>query len=233
MRAISVSPSRIWGCCLRKDSSRPRQVLTSANAAAVGEKMFGAGRRSKSFAYLTISTGIGSGIILDGKLFLGASFGAGEVGHTIIVPRGERCGCGHRGCLEAYASGTAIAQFVRDQIRRGRKSKVKKFVPSEKEITAEVVALAAERGDPLALEAFRRAGYYLGIGLANLINILNPEMLILGGSVMKSSRFFWSSMSRSVRRHAWPSLGRACKIVKTRLGDQVGDLGALALVFAC
>ncbi len=204
----------------------PVFITNDANAAAVGEQVFGAGRHTKNFAYLTVSTGIGSGIILDGNLLIGASYGAGEVGHTIISPGGVKCGCGQRGCLEAYASGTAIAQFVRQEIRRGRKTKIKNT-------SAEAVAAAAEKGDALALEAYRRAGYYLGIGLANLINILNPEMLILGGSVMRSSHLFWPSMTSSLRHHAWPSLARACKIVKTRLGDRVGDLGALALVFAC
>lgn len=217
---------------LEKKLRLPVFITNDANAAAVGEKVFGTGRRVDSFVYLTISTGIGGGIILEGNLLIGSSFAAGEVGHTIIVPGGARCGCGHRGCLEAYASGTAIAGFVREEIRRGRKSKIGKFVRSERRITAETVALAARRGDPLALEAFRRAGYYLGIGLSNLINVLNPEMLILGGSVMKSSSFLWPSMTAAVRQNAWPSLARTCKIVKTRLGDRVGDLGALSLVFS-
>ncbi len=206
----------------------PVFITNDANAAAMGENVFGAGRRVKNFVYLTISTGIGGGIILDGKLLLGASFGAGEVGHTIIVPGGERCGCGRLGCLEAYASGTAIAQFVKHGIQRGRGKKSK--WPGG--VTAEKVALTAKKGDSLSLEAYRRAGFYLGIGLANLINLLNPEMLILGGSVVKSSGLFWPEMIRSARTCAWPSLYSACRIVKTRLGDRVGDLGALSLVFA-
>ena len=217
---------------LEKRLKLPVFITNDANAAALGEKVFGQGRGAQNFVYVTVSTGIGSGVILNGKLFLGASFGAGEVGHTIIFPDGEKCGCGQRGCLEAYASGTAIARFAQEQIRRGRKSRIGKWVRPSRRITGEIVALAAEERDVLALEAFRRAGYFLGIGLANVINLLNPEMLILGGSVFKSSRFFWPSMSESTRRHAWPSLYRACRIVRTRLGDRVGDLGALALVFS-
>lgn len=228
---------------LQEKLKLPVFITNDANAAAVGEKVFGEGRLAKNFVYVTVSTGIGGGIILNGELFLGASFGAGEIGHTVIVPGGEKCGCGHRWCLEAYASGTAIAKFVTREIRHGRKSKIRPltFNPlplrgrGEGEggkMTAEKVAFAAERRDSLALEAFRRAGHFLGMGLANLINLLNPEMLILGGSVMKSSRFLWPSMIRSTRTHAWPSLYSACRIVKTRLGDRVGDLGALALVFA-
>jgi len=209
----------------------PVFITNDANAAAVGEKMFGAGRGVRDFVYLTISTGIGGGVVLGGKLLLGASFGAGEVGHAVVVADGAKCGCRNRGCLEAYSSGTAIAAFVREKIREGRKSAIKRL--TSRGITAEAVALAARKGDPLAREAFERAGHYLGIGLANLINLLNPQMLILGGSVMKSSRLFWSSMMRSTRESAWPTLYKACRIVKTELGDQVGDLGALALVFAC
>ena len=217
---------------LERKLKLPVWITNDANAAAVGEKAFGEGRGVKNFVYLTISTGIGGGIVLGGKLLIGSSFGAGEVGHTIVVPGGAKCGCGHRGCLEAYASGTAIAGFVRSEIRRGKRSKASRLAGSGRRVTAEVVAEAAARGDRLSLLAFRRAGCFLGIGLANLINLLNPEKLILGGSVMKSSRFLWQSMTASVRENAWPSLYRACRIVKTGLGDQVGDLGALALVFS-
>lgn len=210
----------------------PVRIANDANAAALGEKIFGQSPRVKDLIYLTVSTGIGGGIISEGRLLWGASSGAGEVGHTIIVPEGERCGCGHRGCLEAYASGTAIASYVRAQIRKGRKTRLRQIAGRTGGITAETAALAAAQKDRLALEAFRRAGYYLGIGLANLINLFNPEVISLGGSVMKSARFLWPAMRQSVRCHAWPSLYKGCRIVKTRLGGRVGDLGALALVFA-
>lgn len=216
---------------LEKKLGLPVFIANDANAAALGEKIFGEGRAVRNFVYLTVSTGIGSGILLENRLLLGSSFGAGEVGHTMIVPDGERCGCGHQGCLEAYASGTAIAGYVKKELSKGRASRIRKFVASTKKITAEIVSMAAEEKDGLALEAFRHAGHFLGIGLANLINLLNPQMLILGGSVMKSSRFLWPAMKESVGRHAWPTLYRACRIVKTKLGDRVGDLGALALAF--
>ncbi|MBI2166732.1 MAG: ROK family protein [Candidatus Omnitrophica bacterium] len=121
---------------LERKLKRPVWITNDANAAAVGEKAFGAGRGVKNFVYLTISTGIGGGMVLGGKLLIGSSFGAGEVGHTIVVPGGARCGCGHLGCLEAYASGTAIAGFVRSEIRRGKKSKVSRWVGSGRRITA-------------------------------------------------------------------------------------------------
>ena len=217
---------------LEKELKLPAFLGNDADAAALGERVFGAGRKVRNFIYLTISTGIGSGIILGGKLLLGASFGAGEAGHMIVCAGGERCGCGRRGCLEAYASGTAIARFVRKELVRGRASYIRKLTQAPQKVTADIIAQAAKTNDRLSLEAYRRAGYFLGIGLANLINLLNPERLILGGSIMKSSHLLWPAMTRSVREHAWPILYRACRIVKTDLGDQVGDLGALALVFA-
>ena len=209
---------------LGKKLKLPIFMANDADAAAVGEKVFGQGHGAKNFVYVTISTGIGSGIMIDGRPLDGAAHGAGEFGHTIICPDGEKCGCGRKGCLEAYASGTAIAQYYRNISQR--------TFPNVPGLTAERIAWAAKAKDRLALQAFRRAGYFLGIGLANLINLLDPELIILGGSVIKSSEFFWPEMIESARSHSWPSLFRACRIVKTRLGNQVGDLGALALVFA-
>lgn len=216
---------------LEREFKIPVFMTNDANAAAWGEKVFGRGKGAKNFAYVTVSTGIGSGLVVNGRLLLGASFGAGEIGHTIVVPKGAKCGCGQRGCLEAYASGTAIAHFVRDALKKGRKSKIRQCLSRPEKVSAEVVALFARKRDALALEAFRRAGYYLGVGLANLINLLNPERILLGGGVMKSWRYLWPEMTASLRHHAWPALCRACRIERASLGKEVGDLGALALVF--
>lgn len=205
---------------LQKKLKLPVYITNDANAAAIGEMLFGQGRRCQNFVYLTVSTGIGGGIVLGGRLLMGDSWGAGEAGHTIVQAGGERCGCGRRGCLEAYASGTAIAKFFR-----------KNFGGSGK-LSAESVARKARQNHPIAREAYRRAGFYLGIGLANLINLLNPGKIILGGSVTKSFPLFWPSMMKSIRAHAWPVLSRACRVVRTDLGERVGDLGALALVFS-
>lgn len=224
------------GMRLREILSRklglPVAMANDANAAVVGEKIFGQCRRAANFIYMTISTGIGGGIVANGALLEGASYVAGEVGHMTIVAQGDICKCGKQGCLEAYASGTAIANYAVHQIKRSRKSGISRLIPKGGKITAQMVGLAAAQHDALAIETYRRAGFYLGVGIANLLNVLNPEKVILGGGVLKSAPpVFWQSMLTGCRREAWPEAMKAVKITRTRLGDHVGELGALALAF--
>ena len=149
-----------------------------------------------------------------------------------IVPKGDPCKCGKLGCLDAYASGTAIAAYAIREMKRGRAARIKRFIPKGKPIAARWVGRAAREGDSLALETYRRAGFYLGIGIANLLNVLNPQKIILGGGVLKSAPpDFWRTMLESCRREAWPEAMKAVKITRTGLGDHVGELGALALGF--
>ena len=206
-------------------------VDNDANAAALGEAYFGLGRKVSDFIYVTVSTGIGSGIVASGKLIKGANGGAGEIGHMTVVPNGNRCNCGKRGCLEAYASGTAIAQPVKRALKKGTRSRCfKQMKPSD--ITGRVIAEAARKGDHLAIQARQIAADFLGLGLANVMNLLNPKLIILGGGVMETVHHFWHPMMTAIRREAWPSHLKGCKIVRSRLGTCVGDLGAFALVIA-
>jgi len=215
---------------LRKKTGLRAVLANDANAAALGEKIFGQGRGVSDFVYLTVSTGIGGGIISQGKLLEGASWVAGEAGHMTIHPHGAPCKCGKAGCLEAYASGTAMARVAVLKMKKGRKSSIKSFAANGG-ISGKSVGLAAAAKDPLALEIFREAGDYLGVGVANLLNILNPQKVILGGGVFQSAPpVFWQSMLRACKREAWPDAYRAVKIVRTKIA-RVGDLGALALVF--
>ena len=207
----------------------PVVIENDANASALGERHFGSGRGIDDFLYLTISTGIGSGIVANGSLVRGARGTAGEIGHMTLVKGGLPCNCGKQGCLEAYASGTAIAQHVRRAIRRGTRSSFFKKVKIS-EVTGQLVSQAADQGDRIAIQARELAADYLGIGLANVINLLNPMRIILGGGVMEDVRYLWVPMMKAVRREAWPTALRACKIVRSRLGKNVGDLGAMALV---
>jgi len=203
-----------------------------ANAAALGARLFGEGRRKEHCLYITVSTGIGGGLIVNGHLVEGANSVGGEIGHMTIIPYGDSCNCGKQGCLEAYASGTAIVKYVKREIRRGVRTKILKLVGRHGKIRTQEVGLAAKKGDRLALAAFERAGFYLGIGIANLMNILNPAVVVLGGGVLKSAhRVFWQSMIKSCRKEAWPEAFRKTSIVQTKLGDQIGNLGALALAF--
>ncbi|MBI4430956.1 MAG: ROK family protein [Candidatus Omnitrophica bacterium] len=217
---------------LRKKFRRPVFVNNDANASALAEKLFGIGGKVENFVYVTVSTGIGSGIILSGKLLNGASFSAGEIGHTTIIPGGPQCNCGKRGCLEALSSGTAIAAQAKRMMEAGKFSELGSYKakPGNGRLSAEIVADAAREGDPLAVQIMRNAGHFLGIGLANVINILNPEIVVLGGGVMKAGDLVWKSMEQAIKREAWPGPLKVCKIMRSKLGEHCGDLGAISLV---
>ncbi|MBI3306879.1 MAG: ROK family protein [Candidatus Omnitrophica bacterium] len=220
------------GKILHHEFNLPVRMTNDANAAALGEKMFGEGKREKHFVYLTVSTGIGGGLVANGELIEGASFMGGEVGHMKIIAAGRLCKCGKAGCLEAYASGTAIADFAREAIRKGRRTQILHYMPKNAIITAKEVGLAAKKRDPLALEIFRQAGFYLGVGISNLLHLVNPSMVVLGGGVFKSAPpDFWKFMMRSVRAASWPAAYHAVKIKRSKLGESVGDFGALAVAF--
>ena len=157
-----------------------------ANAGALGENIFGAGRGSRQMVYITVSTGVGGGIITDGKLYGGARGSAGEIGHTVIDPSGPVCGCGNYGCLEALASGTAIATRGAEAEARGESERLTRLKERGERITAEAVAEAAEDGDLVCREIYAEAGRFLGIALANLVNLLSPEVIVVGGGVTKA-----------------------------------------------
>jgi glucokinase len=220
------------GKILSKRFRLPVRMANDANAAAVAEKIFGGGRGVANFIYITVSTGIGAGIVAEGKLLTGESYVAGEIGHMTVEPHGEKWKLNEIGVLEAYASGTAIAKFITDRVR-GRSAACRKpFEDGWGNITARSVNGAALQGNRLALEAYERAGFYLGIGVANLLNSLNPGKIILGGGVVKSSPpVFWRTFRKTCRERSWKQAYRAVRIVRTRLGRHVGNLGALALVF--
>jgi len=216
---------------LRNKFRVPVFMDNDANAAAMGEKLFGAGRKVGNLIYVTVSTGVGGGIVLNGKVHRGASFCGGEIGHMTVVPGGNRCQCGKSGCLEAYSSGTAIALAAKKRLRNLRSfSDFRNAFRSPDLITGEVVFEAAKFGDVTARKVFAEAGKFLGVGLANLVNVLNPEMIVLGGSVMKARAYFWKAMMGALRENSWPMALSACEIRLTALGSYVGNLGAAALV---
>ena len=204
---------------LAKASGLPVHIANDANAAALGENLFGAGKNIRDLIYITVSTGIGGGIILNGELYEGVGSVAGEIGHISIVLDGKKCACGKRGCLESYASGTAIARFYREMTKK-------------KVSGAKAVGAAAREGDKRAIKSYERAGYYLGIGIADLLNILNPDKIVIGGGVLRSAhKIFWRTVIKSAKQHAWPEAFRTTRIIKSSLLGRSGDLGALALVF--
>ena len=206
----------------------PVVVDNDANAAALGEATFGAGRKVNNLFYYTVSTGIGGGLIINGEIYHGASFDAGEIGHSVVLPGGAKCGCGKRGCLEALASGTAIARIAREKATKS--SLILKLAGKKKNIDAIIVAQAAQKGDRLAGSIYRQAAFYLGLSVTNVIQIINPEMIVIGGGVSKAGKILFQPLIKTVRRYTWPRPYRSCKIVRAKLGDRVGDLGAVSLV---
>jgi glucokinase len=164
----------------------PVVLENDGNAAAYGEYLQGAGRDAQALIYVTVSTGIGGGIVLDGELYRGPDGAAGEIGHMVIQPGGSRCGCGRLGCLEAMASGTAIAREGRKAVEGGSAPLLARIWSRlGEEISAELVAQAASEGDGGASEVLQGAGEMLGIGLGNLVNLLNPDVIVVGGGVAK------------------------------------------------
>lgn len=213
---------------LTSELNLPAILENDANAAAVGEMWQGAGQGHRTIVCVTLGTGVGGGIILDGKLWRGVNDSAAEIGHMCVDPfGGVACLCGSRGCLEVYASATAIVRMAREARPRYSDSLLQ---PSEN-LTAEEIYRAGMKGDELALEVFRRMGVYLGVGLANLINILNPEMIVIGGGVVSAWALFEKHVHREIAERAFPVPAEEVKVVPGECGDDAGLLGAAHLAF--
>ncbi len=204
-----------------------------ANAAALGEHRFGAGQGVQNMIYVTASTGIGGGLILNGQLYSGTTGAAGEIGHITVLPWGPYCGCGNRGCLEALASGTAIAREGRELVRRGVPTLIAELAAGDPElVTARLVAEAADKGDIEAQEILAEAMTYLGVGMASLVNLFNPELIVIGGGLTKMGERLFGPVRRAIERRAFPPAARAVRVVPAALGDDVGVLGAVAAAIA-
>ncbi len=206
----------------------PVYLGNDANLAALGEWKYGAGRGHEHLLYLTISTGVGGGVISDGHLLEGVDGLGAELGHVTILADGPICGCGHRGHLEAFSSGTAIAKYVEDQLKDPSTAS---SLRSSSTRTAKTIAAAAQSGDKLAISAFDRAGKYLGIGVASFLHIFNPSVLIFGGGVSMSGDLLFKPFHTSLKEHIFGhTYLDNLKITTAELGDDAGLLGALALV---
>ena len=204
-----------------------------ANAAALGEHRFGAGRGMEHMIYVTVSTGIGGGLILDGKLYHGDSGGAGEIGHITVAPNGPPCGCGNYGCLEALASGTAIARTARERVAQGAPTLIASLAEDDPQrITAKLVAEAAGQGDKIAEEILAQAMNYLGIGMANLVNLFNPQLIVIGGGLTNIGQGLFETVRRVIDQRAFRASAQAVQVAPAELGDNVGVLGAAAVALA-
>lgn len=214
---------------LESELQWPVVLENDANAAAVGEMWRGAGRGRRTIICITLGTGVGGGIILDGELWRGADGSAGELGHIGVEPfGGVACTCGSRGCLEVYASATAIVRMTREARPRYPNSPLH----TSEELTAKGVYEQGLAGDELALEVFRRMGIYLGVGLASFINIFNPELIVIGGGVADGWDLFIAHAREQITERAFPIPARRAEIVRAECGDDAGLLGAAHIAFA-
>jgi len=217
------------GRTLARELGMKVTVENDANAAAYGEWRAGAGRGTRHCVFVTVSTGVGGGIISDGRLVRGLSASAGEIGHITIDWNGPLCGCGNVGCLELYASGTAIgkagAAAAAANPAAGR-AILEQAGGDAARVTSREVAAAAAGGDALATQVLRDAGRALGVGLASIIHMTNPELIILGGGASKIGAPLLGPMEETMRRHTIPSVGDKVRIVPPELGVPAGAIGA-------
>ncbi len=207
----------------------PVKIDNDANVAAYGEYLYGSGSGTNNFFYMTVSTGIGGGIIVNGKAYHGANHGAGEIGHIIIDMNGEKCSCGNYGCFEAMASGTAMAKFAEKAMDMGHKSIINE-IAGNRAIKAEHVFEAAVKGDSLAVELVNKEALYLGIGICNTIAMYNPERIAIGGGISNQWDVLYPKIMETVKNRALKHNLKACDIVKAELGSNSGIIGAAALI---
>lgn len=210
---------------LEKALRLPVFLENDANAAALGEQWRGAASGISTMLLLTLGTGVGGGIVLNNRIFHGADGMAGEIGHMTLVPDGRLCSCGNTGCLEMYASARGILQSYQEKLHKEVSTGLGTGV------TAEKIYHAAQAGDPIALQVMQDMGRMLGIGLASLINIFNPEMVVLGGGVKDAWQLFIEATREEIVKRAFPVPARRAQIVPSMLGDDAGMTGAAALAF--
>jgi glucokinase len=237
-RGIALTTSNLpqWDDIPLRDILEDRLKISvyldnDANLAALAEHLFGAGKGTKNMIYLTVSSGIGAGLIINGKIYRGNRGTAGEIGHTTLDINGPVCTCGKRGCLMAMASGIGIANIAKEDVRKGKKTLIRDLVQNDiSKITAKVIAEAAFRGDELAESLIEQAARYLGIGLANLIEIFDPEMIVVGGGLSKIKEKFLELVKEIAIQRVPKQLRDSVNIEASRLASDAGIIGAASLV---
>lgn len=208
-------------------------VDNDATVAAIGEHKFGVAVGCDHFVCVTLGTGIGGGVVTNGRVYRGASGAAGEIGHMTIDIDGPLCACGNRGCWEALASGSALEREARAKIAEGIKTSIPNYAKgSDGRISAKVVYLAAQDGDKPALELIEKLGFYVGVGLANLINIFNPELVVISGGVSRMGEMLLEPARKTVRERAFELSAKAARVEVSSLGYDAGALGAVALALS-
>lgn len=205
----------------------PVQLLNDVRSMALGEWMFGAGRGVDTIACLAIGTGIGGGLVINGQLHLGIGGTAGELGHQIIDMNGPPCGCGSRGCLEAFASGPAITALGLKAIAQGLTTRIGELVDYDlNRVTPEVIARAAQEGDAIARDIYEQAGFYIGIAVANVLVAIGPRKVVIGGGVAQAGDLLFEPIRRTVKERVYVMPVGKVEIVPAQLGTNAGLIGA-------
>lgn len=209
----------------------PVFVDNDVNTMALGELAYGAGRGAKNMICITLGSGVGGAIIIDGELYRGSTFSAGEIGHLPINEDGPRCGCGSFGCVERYVGNRYLVGTTIDLIKKGERTVITTLIHDDfSRLTPKIISQAARRGDRLAIEIWQAAGKHLGIALAGVVNVLNPEKIIIGGGMAKAGKVLFDSIKHTIRERAMKLPGAKVKVVRALLGDDSGIIGASVLV---
>ncbi len=215
---------------LQKRLHLPVRVDNDANVMTLAEWKYGAGVGTTNLVCITLGTGVGGGLVLDGRIYRGEEGSAGEIGHMPVSNKGPTCSCGGKGCLERFVGNKEIVQWVRKQLRAGVRSRLPALVGNRLELlTPEVISTAAHKGDPLARRCWERTGHLIGIALAGVVNLLNPEKIVIGGGVAQAGHWLLDPMRKTVREQAMRGL-KETAIVPARLGSDAGLIGAALLV---
>ncbi|OQY30366.1 MAG: hypothetical protein B6244_00465 [Candidatus Cloacimonetes bacterium 4572_55] len=208
----------------------PTVVENDANAAVYGEWWRGCGQGSSRMIGLTLGTGVGGGIIINSKLYRGADGVAGEIGHICLDPKGPKCVCGSAGCLEAFVSATAWVRRAKEEISSGKKTLIIQLAENDMDrITSVMVHQAQKQGDPVAARLFEEAAYYLGVGIASLVNLFNPEIVSLSGGMANAGEDLFGPLRRVVAERAFERPAKRVKILQSKLIDRAGVIGAAGL----
>ncbi len=207
----------------------PFFLENDANAAALGEMWMGSAKGAKNFCFITLGTGVGGGLVLNGEVWHGIDGMAGEVGHMTVDPSGPICLCGNHGCLEAFASANALRRTIKEDFHKRGSKFFTRFGTDG--LDGELVHRAAKEGDPLARAAFAAMGTALGIGIANLVNLLNLERIVLGGGLSAAWKFFFPALREELEKRPFAAMARRAKIVRARVGEDAGILGGAYLAW--
>lgn len=214
---IRTTLEKLWG--------RSVALNNDAELGAVGEWAYGAGRSVDNLAYIKVGTGVGSGLLLDGHIYRGASGSAGEIGHITIDENGPQCKCGNRGCLEAFTGGTAIALKAQESVQSGQRTLLSNIALEQ--ITARDVVKEARRGDLVSQQILEQAGSHLGVAIASLVNLINPKMVIVGGGVAQIGDLFLEPIRKAVQKRSLKAAAENVQITTALLGRRSSGMGAV------